>query len=1020
MNTPSQIIQLVENFHQQIEVYHTGGLNETQTRIQFIDPFFEALGWDVRNQQHTNNIYQEVIHEASLKISDTNKAKAPDYSFRIGGARKFFVEAKKPSVNVGKNISAAFQLRRYGWSAKLNLSILTDFEEFSVYDCRIMPHKNDQASVARVKYFHYTEYVEKWQEIYNLFSKEAVLNSALEKFAESQIKGEITVDQAFLQEIEIWRENLAANIVWRNPQINPRELNFAVQMTINRMIFLRICEDREIEPYQQLYTLLKFENIYQELGRLFINADYRYNSGLFHFQNEKGREKPDDFTLSLQIDDSILKAILRKLYPPESPYEFSVIPVEILGQVYEQFLGKVIKISASRQAVVEDKPEVRKAGGVYYTPSYIVDYIIKQTIGKILAGKKPEKVQEITILDPACGSGSFLIVAYQFLLDWYLQQYLQNPQKYRDKFYQISSTHWRLTSQERKRILLTHIYGVDIDQQAVETTKLSLLLKVLEGESGETITRQLQLLKERALPDLDSNIFCGNSLIDGEFYENVQINLLDEDDIYRINVFDWHDAFKKIIQRGGFDAIIGNPPYLRIQGIQEYYKQEILYFKQKYQTAIKRFDLYCLFIEKGLQLLSDNGVLSYICPHKFTHADFGSRLRHLLSSQRSVNTLVSFGNNLIFNQVSTYTGIILLSKVKNTYLKYYEFPSLKSSELSVQLFQLDDSNFSQFALENFNDQPWILSSNINNLLLEKLKNGNATIGDKFSSVFQGIVTGIDEIYLLKKINNELDDNKIIEVFSQRDHRNILIEREIVKPILKNDDVHRYIVPNYQYYCIYPYQLKGNKTVCLKENYFRDKFPLAYQYLSQYREEITKLRIKYKTNPMYWYACHRGRSIIDFESQKIICAEISLGCNMMLDRHQSYHNTTVYSLIPSKECQENYLYWLGLFNSKLMWWFLANTGNVLRGGYFRFKTNYIKPFPIYTINFDDVREVTKHQRMVQLVEQILTLHQRLTTAQTPPQQKMIQQQIKATDRQINQLVYQLYELTDKEIHIVENS
>ena len=251
-------------------------------------------------------------------------------------------------------------------------------------------------------------------------------------------------------------------------------------MLFRSIVFLRICEDRGMEIYQQLWNLLKLENIYQELARLFINADYRYNSGLFHFQDEKGRENPDDFTLSLTIDDAILILIIRKLYPPESPYEFSVIPVEILGQVYEQFLGKVIQISTSRQAVIEDKPEVRKAGGVYYTPSYIVDYIIKQTIGKVLENKKPEKIPDITILDPACGSGSFLIVAYQFLLDWYLEQYLQNPQKYKNKFYQISDHQWRLTASERKQILLTHIYGVDIDQQAVETTKLSLLLKNLK------------------------------------------------------------------------------------------------------------------------------------------------------------------------------------------------------------------------------------------------------------------------------------------------------------------------------------------------------------------------------------------------------------------------------------------------------------------------------------------------------------------------------------------------------------
>ncbi|MDH6057480.1 Eco57I restriction-modification methylase domain-containing protein, partial [Umezakia ovalisporum] len=610
MNVPVSIIRLVEHFHQQIDLYKAGGLNETQTRIQFIDPFFAALGWDMSNEQQTADIYQDVVHEDSLKISHTQKAKAPDYSFRVGGARKFFVEAKKPAVNVGTNISAAFQLRRYGWSAKLPLSILTDFEEFSVYDCRLMPNKNDSASQGRIKHFHYTEYVEKWAEIYQLFSKQAVLNGALEKFAETQVKAGITVDKAFLQEIETWRENLGANIAWRNLEIEQRELNFAVQVTINRIVFLRICEDREIENYQQLFNLLKFNNIYQELGRLFINADYRYNSGLFHFQQEKGREAPDDFTLNLVIEDYPLRAIIKKLYPPESPYEFSVIPVEILGQVYEQFLGKVITLSSSRQVVIEDKPEVRKAGGVYYTPSYIVDYIVKHTIGKALEDKKPEKVQDMTIIDPACGSGSFLIVAYQFLLDWYLQQYLQNPKKYKSKIYQVTSNTWRLTATEKKRILLTHIYGIDIDQQAVETTKLSLLLKVLEGESGETITKQLEFLNQRALPDLDNNIQCGNSLIDGKFYHNNQLNLLDENTAYRVNVFDWETAFPVIMNRGGFDVVIGNPPYIRIQALKEWASLEVEFYKEQYVSASKgNYDIYVVFVEKGLNLLRKDGRL---------------------------------------------------------------------------------------------------------------------------------------------------------------------------------------------------------------------------------------------------------------------------------------------------------------------------------------------------------------------------------------------------------------------------
>jgi hypothetical protein len=519
MIVPLEIINLVAAFQQQIELHQTGQINETQTRIQFIDPFFEALGWDVSNKKNLSLVEQEVIHEDRLKIVGSKKPKAPDYSFQIGNKRQFFVEAKKPSVNVGKDINAAFQLRRYGWSAKLSISILTDFEELSIYDCRIMPGATDSANQARIKYYKYTDYIEKWDEIYQLFSKEAVLKGSLNQFIEEKIKAGIPVDKAFLQEIEVWRENLATNIAFRNPHIKQRELNFAVQMTINRLVFLRICEDRGIDRYEQLLDLLQSKNIYQELGQLFRTADDRYNSGLFHFKSEKGREAPDDFTLKLNIDNLTLKTIIQKLYPPESPYEFSIIPVEILGQVYEQFLGKVIRLSPRQQVFVEDKPEVRKSGGVYYTPSYIVDYIVKQTIGSALAGKSPEKVKNLTVLDPSCGSGSFLIVAYQYLLDWYLEQYSNNIKKYHKKLYQINSQQWALKSSERKRILLAHIYGVDIDQQAVEMTKLSLLLKVLEGESKETLTKQLDLFKERALPDLDNNIQCGNSLISTDYYD---------------------------------------------------------------------------------------------------------------------------------------------------------------------------------------------------------------------------------------------------------------------------------------------------------------------------------------------------------------------------------------------------------------------------------------------------------------------------------------------------------------------
>jgi len=402
---PKVIFELVERFERQLQAYRSGSYNETQLRREFIDPFWEALGWDVNNRKGYAEAYKDVIHEDAIKVGGATKA--PDYCFRIGGARKFFLEAKKPSVNIKGDIAPAFQLRRYAWSARLPLSVLTDFEELAVYDCRAKPIKTDKASTGRILYLAYSEYLSRWPEISSVLSRDAVLIGSFDAYAESNKdkRGTAEVDVAFLKEIEAWREALARHIALRNPQCTQRELNFAVQMVIDRIIFLRICEDRAIEPYGRLATLQNGAQVYRRRLEIFRQADDRYNSGLFHFRAEKGRtDPPDDLTPNLNLDDKPLKQIIHALYYPESPYEFSVLPTELLGQVYERFLGKVIRLTAGHRAVIEDKPEVKKAGGVFYTPTYIVDYIVRRTIGKMLEETSPNKLQrglQLKILDPA-------------------------------------------------------------------------------------------------------------------------------------------------------------------------------------------------------------------------------------------------------------------------------------------------------------------------------------------------------------------------------------------------------------------------------------------------------------------------------------------------------------------------------------------------------------------------------------------------------------------------------------------
>ena len=402
-------------------------------------------------------------------------------------------------------------------------------------------------------------------------------------------------------------------------------------------------------------------------------TDAYAKSSATQIRDERGRdEEPDRLTPKIEIDDTVLKGIIRGLYYPESPYEFSVLPVDVLGQVYEQFLGRVIQLEDGHTATVEEKPEVRKAGGVYYTPTYIVDYIVEKTVGKLLEGKRPGPrggASRIKIVDPACGSGSFLIGAYRYLLDWHRDRYVEDgPEKWKDRLYEGPGGQHHLTIDEKRRILLNNIYGVDIDPQAVEVTKLSLLLKVLEGESEASLATQLRMFQERALPDLDDNIKCGNSLIGPDFYDERDLALFSDDDYYRINVFNWkgEDGFPDIFdgENPGFDAVIGNPPYVLLQ--DEFRDDDQLsYFRSKFSVASYKIDTYHLFIEQSLRLARTSGRCAMITPANFLTNNYLSPLRRLLLEHSSIDHITVIDGG-VFRDISVDNAIFVVEADPHT------------------------------------------------------------------------------------------------------------------------------------------------------------------------------------------------------------------------------------------------------------------------------------------------------------------------------------------------------------------
>lgn len=869
MTAPETIINLVEKFQRNEYIYKDSTqYDEENTKIEFINPFFEALGWDVTNKKQKAPQYKDVEFENTLR-GGGGATTAPDYAFKIGREIKFFVEAKKPSVNLETDKDPAYQVRRYGWSAGLKLSILTDFETLAIYETTSKPDKNHNPKIARIAFYHYTEYIDKWDEIAHLFSKTSILQGTFDNYVENHQeiqKGTSDVDDEFLKLIEQWREKLAKNIALRNTTLTIDDLNYAVQIIIDRVIFLRISEDRGIERYGTLQKILDKPDIYNNFCEICKRADKEYNSGLFHFTEEETNDiTVDTYTLDLTIDDKIFKEIIKNLYYPNSPYEFSVLPLEILGQVYERFLGKTIRLTKGHHAKVEEKPEVKKVGGVYYTPTHVTKYIVKHTLGEAIKNKTPNEISKIKVLDPSCGSGSFLLQAYNYLLKYHLDYYSNLTRPPKNVIYTYKGNTY-LTINEKKRILINNIYGVDIDPLAVEVTKLSLLLKVLEDQNKDQLEQQRTLIPERTLPNLKNNIKCGNSLISTDVYEK-EYKTIDEP-----NMAHPFDYAKEFPSNGEFDIIIGNPPYVRQQSIKDMKP----YLKDKYELYVGRADKYVYFFEKSLKLLKDNGYLGYICSDKYTKTDYGKKLRNKLSSKTTILRYNQCEN--VFN-ANVNTAIIILRKKEP-----------KNNKIYI------NSNYYLNQKELTSSQ-WAIDSEKALLLKNKLLEEGIPI-KKIKSIFinQGIKSGHNKSFIL---TNETRKKLITE-----DFRN----KNIIKPLLKGKDVKQYHITNNGLYLLYiPWNFQINEYSSIKN------------YLKQFETEL-KNRAEVKLKKYEWYCLHRYASGYkeDFQKDKIIFGEIVQEPHFYYDEDNYYTDATTFILTSTSY---NLKYLTAILNSNVLFWFM---------------------------------------------------------------------------------------------------
>ncbi len=977
-----QIQSLVTRFEEQHDSYRGADYNETLTRRDFIDPFFKALGWDIDNSQGYAEAYREVIHEDKLNVGGATKA--PDYSFRLpGGKRLFFVEAKKPRVDVKNDIQPAYQIRRYGWSAKLPVSIITDFEEFAVYDCTRKPSPTDSAAVSRIRYLTWKDYLAEFDFLWDTFSKERVLKGSFDKFVQSDTakKGTATVDREFLLSLDEWRKTLAVAICKSNPNLGDEEINYAVQATINRLIFLRIAEDRGIEPYGNLKSVIDKTDTYLKLLELFFRADEKYNSGIFDMRK-------DMITPFMKVDSKAMSGILSELYYPVCPYEFSVLSVEILGSAYEQFLGKVIRVTEGHHVKIEEKPEVRKAGGVYYTPQYIVDYIVQQTVGKKTDGKSPSEIASLRIVDPACGSGSFLLGAYQYLLDHYRAWYTSHHQPARGRKEQPLTPDGFLTTAEKKRILTSHIFGVDIDTNAVEVTKLSLLLKCLEGETHASIQQQFALWNERVLPSLDDNIRSGNSLIGLDFYDLE----LDFGEPKKIKPFSWEKSFPAVFAQGGFDVVIGNPPYVR----QELLGDQKNYFRQKYKVYHGVADLYTYFFERGLGLLSEQGLFGIIVANKWMRAAYGEPLRRWLKSQ-NIKQIIDFGDLQVFQGATTYPCIFISGKgavesaIEVTAMKTLTFDSL-SGYVDEHHVNIDQSSL--------DDAGWNLGSETEQQLLTKIRSAGIPLGEYVKGkIFYGIKTGLNEAFVIDAATH---DRLIAE-----DPRSA----GVIKPFLAGRDIKRYREPKSDKFLIFfPKGFTDRKRngKGYPWRWMQENFTSIANHLAPFEADAKKRCDKGD----YWWELRACDYYEEFEKPKIIYQVFQVLPCFIWDTQGHYCNNAIW-IIPTEDQML-----LAILNSKLGWYLIGKNCTKIQNGY-QLIFKYLEKVPVKNIDQTNLSESSLRTTIITNVDLMLQLNKDLEAATLPDQKEHLKARIGHTDDKINRMVYQLYGLTEEEIRIVEN-
>ena len=791
------------------------------------------------------------------------------------------------------------------------------------------------------------------------------------------------VSRRLFDDLRTWRYDLFRYLSKYNKLISPKQIDEAVLRILNRLIFIRTAEDRLVEPprlrplVRELKDSKKINDLPVKLKELFREFDSIYNSELFapHFSEELNCESQP------YID------IIEGLYERDFiRYNFNAIDADVLGTAYEQYLGHVI--SDPKAAEVVEKHTKRKSQGIYYTPSFVVKYIVQQTLGRHLEEKGYDPSRPVRVLDMACGSGSFLIEAFD-VLDAYIANLRHqshaapmrsgraNPETFDD-------------FARRMEILGQCIYGVDLDGQAVAIARLNLLLRALHSREK--------------LPMLQ-NIRLGNSLVSGSPDELMKYFGKE----WRLKTpFNWEKEFIEVFtkkdqpNKGGFDVVIGNPPYVRQESLGDEFK---VYAKDHFTTYTGTADLYIYFIEQAHKLLRPDGLFGMICSNKFMRSNYGKALRDFLINQTTLLEIIDFGELPVFASVATFPSIIITRK-QPTKLQQPLHASIKKLDfeiLSEEIHRigtiLDDRS-----LQGDN---WSLADSGEHSIFDKMRNSSISLGEFVENrIYRGVVTGCNDVFVI----NEVIRNRIINEDPK--------SSKVIKPFVVGDDVRKYRI-----------NIKNTYLILTRRGIKISEYPAVYEYLLKHKKLLLPKPIDYKglewqgrkPGNYHWYEIQDTVDYYaEFEKPKIVYPDIAKESRVAYDTESLYFGNTVY-FIPSDD-----LYLLGVLNSKLIFAFFKRISSVLgdadKGGRLRWFRQDVMKIPIRNLDMTIPAEKARHDTIVKLVTEMLTLQKEYVNVEKEldDRRHALQRRIDEMDREIDKLVYQLYGLTDEDIRIVEGT